>query len=124
MNSKLSPEFFFTGFLNTQTCLLMNTSLVPMTFHMRVPGDGVVESICGTSDLDSTSDTTTPRQSVANGPPKEFEIIPASGTLGPQSELKVTVKFISNTIKKYENALVVDVANVGDEVLSLPIYAK
>ncbi|KAL5021171.1 hypothetical protein ScPMuIL_000326 [Solemya velum] len=112
------------GFLNTQTCLLMNTSLVPMTFHMRVPGDGVVESICGTSDLDSTSDTTTPRQSVANGPPKEFEIIPASGTLGPQSELKVTVKFISNTIKKYENALVVDVANVGDEVLSLPIYAK
>lgn len=102
----------------------MNTSLVPMTFSMRVPGDGLTESICGTSDLEDTSDTITPRQSVATGPPKEFEIIPASGTLEPQSELKVTVNFISNTIQKYEMALVVDIENVGDEVLSLPISAK
>ncbi|XP_069113582.1 hydrocephalus-inducing protein homolog isoform X2 [Argopecten irradians] len=110
------------GFLNTQTCMLQNTSLVPMTFHLRVPGDGNTDSICCTSDLESESSPPLPKP--GSGLPREFEIIPASGTLQPQSETKITVKFISNTIKKYEMVMVVDVDNVGEEILSLPIHAK
>ncbi|XP_071173399.1 hydrocephalus-inducing protein homolog isoform X10 [Mytilus edulis] len=114
------------GFLNTQSCTLMNTSLVPMKFTLRVPGDGIAESICGTSDLDSNRSQMGSPAPIATraGPPKEFEILPESGILQPQSEVRITVNFISNTIKKYEMNLVVDVENVGEEILSLPIYAK
>lgn len=114
---------FVLGFLNTQTCKLQNTSLVPMKFHLRVPGDGTTPSICCTDDFDNSStDRASPTPGA--GPPKEFEIVPSTGTLQPQSEQKITVKFISNTIKKYELNLVVDVEKVGEDVLSLPISAK
>ena len=96
-----------------------------MSFNLRVPGDGVTDSICGTSDLDSAkSEMGSQSLSHAGGPPKEFEIVPASGTIPPQSEIKVKVNFISNTIKKYEMNLVVDVENVGEEIVTLPISAK
>ena len=96
-----------------------------MTFHLRVPGDGTTDSICGTSDLDSVrSEMGSPSVTPGAGPPREFEIVPASGTIPPQSEIKVKVNFISNTIKKYEMNLVVDVENVGEEIVTLPISAK
>ena len=97
-----------------------------MKFHLRVPGDGNTDSVCGTSDLDSArSDMgTTPSLALGSGQPREFEIIPSSGSIPPQSEIKVTVNFISNTIKKYEMNLVVDVESVGEEIVSLPITAK
>lgn len=98
-----------------------------MKFTFRVPGDGISESVCGTSDLDSNrSEMGSPSPMLVGrtGPPKEFEILPESGILQPQSEVRVTVNFISNTIKKYEMNLVVDVENVGEEILSLPILAK
>lgn len=96
-----------------------------MKFNLRVPGDGVTDSICGTSDLDSArSEMGSPSLNRNAGPPKEFEIIPAAGTIPPQSEIKVTVNFVSNTIKKYEMHLVVDVDKVGEEIVSLPITAK
>ena len=96
-----------------------------MTFYLRVPGDGITESICGTSDLDSTrSEMGSPLPTPGGGHPREFEIVPSQGTLQPQSDLKVTINFISNTIKKYEMSLVVDVENVGEEILSIPLTAK
>ena len=96
-----------------------------MSFNLRVPGDGVTDSICGTSDLDSArSEMGSPAVTQGTGPPREFEIVPATGTIPPQSEIKVTVNFISNTIKKYEMNLVVDVENVGEEIVTLPITAK
>lgn len=96
-----------------------------MTFHLRVPGDGITDSVCGTSDLDSMrSEVGSPSVNQGAGPPREFEIVPATGTIAPQSEIKVTVNFISNTIKKYEMNLVVDVENVGEEIVTLPISAK
>ncbi|XP_052230840.1 hydrocephalus-inducing protein-like isoform X4 [Dreissena polymorpha] len=137
LGSVIGPTFQFNvprlkfgtvsfGFLNTKTCTLSNTSLVPMKFNLRVPGDGVTASVCGTSDLDSVRSEvgTSPSLALGAEQPREFEIIPASGTIPPQSEIKVTVKFISNTIKKYEMNLVVDVDKVGEEIVSLPITAK
>lgn len=96
-----------------------------MTFHLRVPGDGITPSVCCTDDLDNSSmENDSPTPPSGAGPPKEFEIVPSTGTLQPQSEQKVTVKLISNTIKKYEMNLVVDVEKVGEEVLSVPVTAR
>ena len=98
-----------------------------MSFNLRVPGDGVTDSICGTSDLDLDSVRSEMGSSSItqrSGPPREFEIVPATGTIPPQSDIKVKVNFISNTIKKYEMNLVVDVENVGEEIVTLPITAK
>lgn len=46
------------------------------------------------------------------------------GTLQPQSDIRIEIDFCSTTLKKYESSLVVDVAGVGEEVLSVPIQAK
>ena len=114
----------------------MNTSLVPMSFHLRVPGDGTVPSICATSDLEpqtvstpkttasSISTSTTPRHGLAGPTVKEFEILPSTGTIPPQSEMRVEVTLTSNQIRTYDSVLVVDVDHVGEEILSLPITAK
>lgn len=59
----------FVGFVNTQTCSLVNTALVPMTFKLRVPGDSISDSIDGTSDYDSTFS-----EAGSTIPPKEFEV--------------------------------------------------
>ena len=112
--------FCSVGFLNTKTCTLVNTALVPMSFRLRVPADGRgAESVCSTSEYDSTIS-----EAGSGLDPKEFDIVPSSGTIQPQSETKVRAEFCSNTIKKYDVSLVVDVEGVGDEVLSLPIIAK
>ena len=57
-------------------------------------------------------------------PPREFTIIPAEGKLEPKSEVRVQVDLCSNTVKKYESSLVVDLENVGDNVGSLPMTAR
>ena len=110
---------FLPGFVHSQTCTLNNTALVPMTYHLRVPGDGVGESICSTSEYDSNVS-----EAGSSAPPKEFEITPSSGTMQPQSHTEVKVDICSNTMKKYDLALVVDIEGVGDEVLTVPISAK
>lgn len=38
--------------------------------------------------------------------------------------MKIQVSICSNTLKKYEYSLVVDVKGVGEDILSLPISAK
>ena len=107
------------GFVNTLETNLYNTSLIPMTFTLRVPGDGSGENISKMSHYDSTI-----IDSPVTVPPKEFEIIPYSGVLDPKSSTPVKVAFCSNTVRKYDLSLVVDVAGVGPEVLSLPISAR
>lgn len=106
--------------MSALSCTLKNTALVPMTYTLRVPGDGQGESISSTSDYDSTlSDNQ--RSSVV---PKEFEITPSGGTLGPCSDASIKVELCSNTVKKYDVGLVVDIQGVGEEVVTLPISAK
>ena len=94
-----------------------------MSFRMRVLGDGQIDSISSTSDYDSAT-SSTGSEAGSNATPREFEIIPSHGNIPPQSEIKVTVRLTSNTVKKYDVSLVVDVDGVGDEVVSLPISAK
>ena len=57
-------------------------------------------------------------------PPREFEVSPSEGRLAPQSETRLKVDLCSNTVKKYDLSLVVDVEGVGDEVVRLPVTAR
>ncbi|XP_035679087.1 LOW QUALITY PROTEIN: hydrocephalus-inducing protein homolog [Branchiostoma floridae] len=114
------------GFQHTQTCTIVNTALVPMTFSLHVPGDGTGErSICSLLDLEDGTHASDhqPNQSVSSAL-QEFIIVPSSGTIPAQSQVKVQVTLVSNTVKKYDSMLVVDVQGVGQGILMLPIVAK
>ncbi|XP_033625714.1 hydrocephalus-inducing protein homolog [Asterias rubens] len=106
------------GFKSTRVVTLANTALVPMTYNVRVPGDG------GGEVVSATSGEATLHRTNLSVPPKEFYITPESGTIPSQSEVKVQVELTSNTVKKYDMSLVVDVEGVGTELLALPITAK
>ncbi|XP_075045519.1 hydrocephalus-inducing protein homolog [Mixophyes fleayi] len=113
------------GFPRTITCSLNNTSLVPMSFRLRVPGDGRGEPSLTSHSLILEERTTSWRRQHNGGPrPQEFTITPYKGTIRSQGLLDIEVTLCSNQVKKYELALVVDVDGIGDEVLALPIAAR
>jgi len=107
------------GFTSSRTCTLTNLSLVPVIFHLQVPGDGHLPSLCSRSNstrsLGSVSTVTAPR---------EFEIVPSSGMLGAQSQVEICVALCSNTVRKYHTELHVDVDDVQQGLLLLPITAR
>ncbi|XP_026632827.1 hydrocephalus-inducing protein homolog isoform X2 [Microtus ochrogaster] len=113
------------GFPHTLMCSLNNTSLVPMTFKLRVRGDG--DSLQSIPSYSQESDSR--RQSWVNTElsttkPKEFTITPSSGTIRALGFAAIKVTLCSNTVQKYELALVVDVEGIGEEVLALLITAR
>ncbi|XP_051830566.1 hydrocephalus-inducing protein homolog [Antechinus flavipes] len=113
------------GFPRTLTCSLNNTSLIPMTFKLRVPGDGVGEP--SVTCLDQTLDIKKSSWKNESSPaikPREFTIEPISGTIRSQGFAPVRVTLCSNTVQKYQLALVVDVEGIGEEVLALLITAR
>ncbi|XP_067327017.1 hydrocephalus-inducing protein homolog [Anolis sagrei] len=114
------------GFPHSLSCCLSNTSLVPLTFNLRVPGDGTGEP--SVTSRDQASDIFRPswrRKAGLGGPkPKEFAISPSHGTIRPQGAMDIQVTLCSNTVKSYETALVVDVKGSGEDVLALPITAR
>lgn len=76
--------------MNTRECTLVNTSLIPMTFKVRVPADGWINEETRSRDslIDSNiSDT----GSTIMPSPKEFDITPSRGTISPQGELDIKV---------------------------------
>ena len=84
-----SMEMLFLGFPNRMHCSLINTSLIPMTFTLRVPADeieGVNSFSAITSDYYSQESHESRR--------REFEITPVTATLTPQStqEIQVLIK--------------------------------
>ncbi|NXE09199.1 HYDIN protein, partial [Lophotis ruficrista] len=113
------------GFPHTLSCCLTNTSLVPMTFNLRVPGDGSGEP--SVTSFVQMSDNTRPSWRKGAGghiKPTEFTVTPCRGTIRSQGLLDIQVTLCSNTVKKYELALVVDVDGVGKEVLALLLTAR
>ncbi|CAJ1423658.1 unnamed protein product [Effrenium voratum] len=87
------------GFLNSRMLTLTNTSEVPCYYTLTVKGDEAP-------------------------PSNEFEIIPSRGTLLPNCAQRIQVDFISNTEKKYDTRLSVDLEGVGKELLSIPMFAQ
>ncbi|NWH50429.1 HYDIN protein, partial [Fregata magnificens] len=113
------------GFPRTLSCRLTNTSLVPMTFNLRVPGDGSGEP--SVTSFVQMSDNTCPswrKGAQGHVKPTEFTIMPCRGTIRSQGLLDIQVTLCSNTVKRYELALVVDVDGVGKEVVALLLTAR
>ncbi|KAH1181798.1 hypothetical protein KIL84_005524, partial [Mauremys mutica] len=113
------------GFPRSLSCCLSNTSLIPMTFNLRVPGDGPGDPSV-TSSVQTLDITRTSWRKGAQGSikPKEFTITPSRGTIRSHELLDIQVTLCSNAVKKYEMALVVDVDGIGEEVLALLITAR
>lgn len=79
--------------MNTRYCTLVNTSLISMTFNLRVPADGWVSD--DTHSRDSLIDSNiSDVGSTVMPSPKEFDITPSSGTIAPQGELDLKVSFL------------------------------
>ncbi|CAH2323836.1 Hypothetical predicted protein [Pelobates cultripes] len=113
------------GFPQTLMCSLCNTSLVPMTFNLRIPGDGNGEpSVTSTSQILQDTRSSWRQPSHRGTRPQEFSITPSQGTIRSQGCLDIKVTLCSNQVKKYDVALVVDVDGIGEEVLALPIIAR
>ncbi|XP_072823786.1 hydrocephalus-inducing protein homolog [Vicugna pacos] len=113
------------GFPHTLICSLNNTSLVPMTFRLRVPGDGIGhKSISSCEQYSNNNESSSNKDELPVMRPKEFTITPHCGTIRSQGFAAIRVTLCSNTVKKYELALVVDVEGIGEEVLALLITAR
>eukprot|EP00794_Sanderia_malayensis_P018879 gene18879-20779_t len=112
------------GFTHVATCRLINTSLIPMTFFLRVPSDGKGPSAASIANRFIEDDRVMVEETRLHLLPKEFDIFPESGNLDPQSEIEIQVHLTSLREQKYETDLVVDVEGVGKQILSLPILAS
>ncbi|XP_044515296.1 hydrocephalus-inducing protein homolog [Gracilinanus agilis] len=113
------------GFPRSLTCSLNNTSLIPMTFKLRVPGDGIGEpSITSLEQISDIRKQSWKNECTSVMKPREFTIKPISGSIRSQGFVAVRVTLCSNTVKKYQLALVVDVEGIGEEVLALLITAR
>uniref|UniRef100_A0A669QXT0 HYDIN axonemal central pair apparatus protein n=1 Tax=Phasianus colchicus TaxID=9054 RepID=A0A669QXT0_PHACC len=111
------------GFPHTLSCRLSNTSLVPMTFSLRVPGDGSgAPSVSSSAQVLDNTLLSWRMGLPAHPKPTEFTVMPCRGTIRAQGTQDVTL--CSNTVKQYEMALVVDVDGVGKEVLALLLTAR
>lgn len=85
--------FCFPGFPHTLICSLNNTSLVPMTFKLRIPGDGVGHK--SISSCEQYSDNRRPiwnKDEIPVIKPQEFTITPDRGTIRPQGFAPIRVK--------------------------------
>ncbi|XP_029009061.1 hydrocephalus-inducing protein homolog isoform X2 [Betta splendens] len=115
------------GFPQTLVCTLFNTSFVPMTFALRILGDGSGPPSITSSKQVSERSRNSWRGSAANGlhiKPVEFTVNPAVGSVRAMSDINIMVTLCSNTVKQYRLTLVVDVDGVGKEILSLPVRAR
>lgn len=91
---EVSYQFPYSDIIRIQ-----NTSKVPFTYHIRVPGD-------------------------ASALKKEFDIIPNSGYLKPREIHNIQIDFMPMTVKKYDLVLVVDIEGVGPDMHTLPMKAE
>uniref|UniRef100_G1MRN0 HYDIN axonemal central pair apparatus protein n=1 Tax=Meleagris gallopavo TaxID=9103 RepID=G1MRN0_MELGA len=113
------------GFPHTLSCRLSNTSLVPMTFSLRIPGDGSgAPSVSSSAQVLDNTHLSWRIGLPAHPKPTEFTVVPCRGTIRAQGTQDVQVTLCSNTVKQYEMALVVDVDGVGKEVLALLLTAR
>ncbi|NXP48865.1 HYDIN protein, partial [Heliornis fulica] len=115
------------GFPRTLSCCLINTSLVPMTFDLRIPGDGDGSRECSTTSsiwLMDKNPQSWRKGSPHRAKPMEFTIVPCRGTICPLGSVDIEVTLCSNTAKEYSQALVVDVDGVGKDLLELHLTAR
>ncbi|XP_026722885.1 hydrocephalus-inducing protein homolog, partial [Athene cunicularia] len=113
------------GFPHTLSCRLINNSLVPLTFNLRIPGDGLGEpSVSSFAHMTDNTHLLQRKGAQRHLRPREFTIKPHRGTIHPLGFLDIQVTLCSNTLQRYELALVVDVCGVGRAVSALLLTAR
>ncbi|KAM9376112.1 hydrocephalus-inducing protein-like [Pholidichthys leucotaenia] len=125
--SELSFGDVAFGFPQTLKFTLFNTSFVPMTFALRVLGDGQGSfSVNSAKQVSDMSLTNWQGHAVGdwNARPAEFTIEPAEVSVRCMSDVTIKVTLCSNTVKEYRVALDVDVKDVGKALRTLPITAR
>ncbi|XP_027488831.1 hydrocephalus-inducing protein homolog, partial [Corapipo altera] len=122
----LSHLCHFLGFPQTLSCHLINTSVVPITFHLRIPEDGQGQP--SLSSFDQVKYNTHPSWekgtlAPCQEKPREFTITPSTGTIPAQGFQEIKVTLCSNDVGQYDCDMVVDVDGFGKEVLALRLKA-
>lgn len=121
-NAAISTTLQLAGFVNTRYCTLVNTSLIPMTFNLRVPADGWASEEMHSRDNSLIDSNLSDVGSTSMPSPREFDISPSTGTIAPQGELDVKVTrmcFLQNILCYMSYSLeIVDerptICSVGD----------
>ncbi|KTG35348.1 hypothetical protein cypCar_00023228 [Cyprinus carpio] len=122
-----SEELHFSVVGNPEPVIVTfsNTSVVPMSFGLRIPGDGTRQaSITSTDQVAQLNRSEWGPGDKSERRLKEFILSPSSGTVRAMAEIDIQLTFCSNTVQDYNMALVLDVQSVGEEVLALPIKAR
>ncbi|XP_061578790.1 hydrocephalus-inducing protein homolog [Cololabis saira] len=115
------------GFPVAMTCTLFNTSFVPITFALRVLGDGLGSPSVSFDKYVSDLSQNNWKGCVARGVSArrmEFAVSPAAGSVRAMSDVNIKVTLCSNTVRTYRLAMVMDVEGVGEEIMTLPINAR
>jgi hydrocephalus-inducing protein len=86
------------GFETVKRLRFSNTSKIAMSYKLRLSEEDVA--------------------------PNEYLITPSSGQLGPMESVDVDLTFRPRHVKKYDAHLMVDVRDVGDNLLCLPFFAQ
>ncbi|XP_029821423.1 hydrocephalus-inducing protein homolog [Manacus vitellinus] len=115
------------GFPQTLSCHLINTSVVPITFHLRVPEDGQGQP--SLTSFDQVKYNTHPywekgTLAPCQEKPMEFTITPSTGTIPAHGFQEIRVTLCSNDVGQYDCDMVVDVDGFGKEVLALRLKAR
>ncbi|XP_027749345.1 hydrocephalus-inducing protein homolog, partial [Empidonax traillii] len=115
------------GFPHTLSCRLINTSVVPITFHLRIPEDGQGQPSLTSFDQMKDNDHPSWEKGTLtqfHEKPKEFTITPSTGTIHARGFQEITVTLCSNDVGQYDCDMVVDVDGFGKEVLALRLKAR
>ncbi|XP_029813970.1 hydrocephalus-inducing protein-like [Manacus vitellinus] len=115
------------GFPQTLSCHLISTSVVPITFHLRIPGDGQGQPSLRSSDqVKDNAHPSWEKGTLApcQEKPMEFTITPSTGTIPSQGSQEIRVTLCSNDVGQYDCDMVLDVDGFGKEVLALCLKAR
>ncbi|KAJ3270503.1 hypothetical protein HDV01_007759 [Terramyces sp. JEL0728] len=86
------------GFLKIHNFQLNNTSLIPMKYKLKLKG-------------------------LSDDEKMDFILNPSEGTIAEKSSTKLEIQFLPRKLQKYQGSVVVNVENVGNSLLTLPIEA-
>ncbi|XP_039909830.1 hydrocephalus-inducing protein-like, partial [Hirundo rustica] len=112
------------GFPFTRLCRLTNTSLVPVTFKLRVSDDGTQPAVSSFDQIRSDSDPSWREGLHSSVKPREFTMNPSQGTILPQGHQDIEVTLCPNTVTEFCRKLLVDLEEIGEGVASLVLQAR
>ncbi|XP_064243061.1 hydrocephalus-inducing protein-like isoform X2 [Passer domesticus] len=112
------------GFPYTQCCRLTNTSVVPVTFKLRMSFDGTQPAVDSIDQIRSDSDPSWRKGIHFYVEPREFRMTPSQGTILPQGHQDIEVTLCSNSVMEFYRPMLVDLEGIGKGVASLVISAR